>query len=123
MILADATIWIDHLREANTHLIHLLERSEVVVHPAVIGELALRDIQNRELLLSLLDDLPSAPVATHDEVMAFVTAAHLYGRGLSLGDAQLLTSTRLAAECLLWTANGRLTAAAHSLSIGWQPRP
>jgi predicted nucleic acid-binding protein len=40
MILVDTSIWIDHLRSGDTRLADLLDRSQVLVHPFVTGELA-----------------------------------------------------------------------------------
>ena len=41
MILADTSVWIEHLRSANTMLSELLGAGEVLGHPFVSGELAL----------------------------------------------------------------------------------
>ena len=41
MILADTSIWIDHLRRGDPGLIALLNAESVVMHPWVLGEIAL----------------------------------------------------------------------------------
>lgn len=41
MILVDTSVWIDHLRSGEPHLAELLMSGLVLVHPHVIGELAL----------------------------------------------------------------------------------
>jgi predicted nucleic acid-binding protein len=123
MILADSSIWTGHLNEADADLIALLEQSQVVTHPMIIDEVALTATRNRDLLIGLLDNLPTVPVATQDELRDFVTRAGLFGHGLGLVGAHLLASTRLAPECLLWTRDARLAAAARALGCAWMPAP
>ena len=40
MILADTSVWIDHLRSENLQLTVLLRDDQVLMHPMVVGELA-----------------------------------------------------------------------------------
>ena len=47
MILVDTSIWIDHLRCRDTRLINLLDRSQVLAHPFIIGEGVGRWFQTR----------------------------------------------------------------------------
>lgn len=58
MILVDTSVWVDHLRVGDTHLSALLERSNVVMHPMVLGELACGNLKGRRALLALWRDLP-----------------------------------------------------------------
>ena len=60
MILVDTSVWIDHLRSGDERLADLLNRSQVVIHPFVIGELACGNLRNRDEVLRLLNDLPQA---------------------------------------------------------------
>lgn len=117
MILVDTSVWIDHLHRSDDHLAGLLDRSAVVQHPLVIGELALGTLRDRDLILDLLQNLPSTPTATHEEVLYFVESKQLYGRGLSLVDAHLLASALLDPGTMIWTRDKRLLAAAHKLGI------
>jgi predicted nucleic acid-binding protein len=117
MILVDTSVWIDHLRKSESVLAGLLEQAQVCIHPMVIGELALGSLRNRSVLLELLADLPGIPVATHSEVLHLVESQTLYGLGLSLVDAHLLASLRLAGSSQLWTRDRRLHAAAEGLAI------
>ena len=41
VILADTSIWIDHFRRSDLRLARFLDRGDVVMHPFVLGELAL----------------------------------------------------------------------------------
>jgi predicted nucleic acid-binding protein len=116
MVLVDSSVWIDHLHKSNTHLFGLLERSEVSVHPMVIGELALGSIPNRAEIIELLTDLPSSEVAFHSEVMVLVESRKLFGRGLSLIDAHLLASVAISPDTTLWTRDKALRLAAEALN-------
>ncbi len=42
MILVDTSIWVDHLRSGLPQLTAALQKSAVLIHPWVIGELACR---------------------------------------------------------------------------------
>ena len=123
MILVDTSVWIDHLHRADPHLVALLEGNNVSVHPMVTGELSLGSIAGRDAVLSLLSALPAATEVTHDEVLGFVAARRLYGRGLSLIDAHLLASTVLSEGILLWTRDRRLLGAATELGLSWKSEP
>ncbi len=117
MILVDTSIWIDHLHQTNPALGELLGASLVIQHPMVIGELSLGTLKNRTTVLELLTSLHAAPVASHDEVAHFVEANALYGQGLSLVDAHLLASVRLAPGATLWTRDKRLQREASRLGL------
>ncbi|MEO8528928.1 MAG: PIN domain-containing protein [Pseudolysinimonas sp.] len=121
MILVDTSVWIDHLHRADPELVALLERNDVATHAMVIGELALGTIAKRDEFLGLLAALPAASEASHAEVVDFVSARRLYGRGLSLVDAHLLASAVLGESTLLWTRDRRLASAAADLGHAWHP--
>jgi predicted nucleic acid-binding protein len=115
MILVDTSVWIDHLHHPGSALVGLLEQAQVCIHPMIIGELALGSLRNRSVILELLAGLPGIPPATHSEVRHLVESHALYGIGLSLVDAHLLASLRLAGTHQLWTRDRRLHAAALGL--------
>lgn len=58
MILVDTSVWVDHLRAGVEDLAALLNNSQVLMHPFVLGELACGNLRNRDELLVLLKDLP-----------------------------------------------------------------
>ena len=117
MILVDTSIWIDHFRQRDEMLARQLNQGLVMVHPFVIGELALGNLQNRQPVLDALQDLPQATVATDREVISFIEQNRLYGIGIGYIDAHLLASTRLLAGAKLWTRDKRLLAAAVRLGL------
>ena len=92
MILVDTSVWIDHLRKRESALIAALEAGLVLMHPFVVGELACGNLENRAELISLLRDLPPAPVATDAEALGFIDRHQLMGRGIGYFDVHLLAS-------------------------------
>lgn len=118
MILADTSIWIDHLRAGEPTLTRLLNSSAVLGHPSVVGELALGNMRNRDEVIGLLRNLPQAIVADHDEVLRLIADEELHGHGIGYVDAQLLAATRLTPDAILWTRDRRLSAVATRLGIG-----
>ena len=112
MILVDTSVWIDHLRYSDSFLVNLLNTGRVLAHPFVIGELALGNLQQREVILDALSNLSCANIAADAEVLAFINQSRLYGAGIGYIDAHLLASVRLTPGTLLWTRDKRLHAAA-----------
>ena len=116
MILVDTSIWVDHLRQGDARLKTLLEAGQVVVHPFVLGELALGNLRQRTAVLSSLRDLPHAVSARNEEVLDFIERHALAGLGIGLVDAHLLASARLTSASL-WTRDKRLGAVAVKLGL------
>ena len=116
MILADTSVWVDHLRRHNAALALRLEDGAVMVHPFVVGELACGNLRRRREILSALAALPEVPLASHDEVLALVDAHRLAGSGIGWIDAHLLASTRLGGV-RIWTLDRPLAAAARRLGL------
>ena len=117
MILVDTSVWIDHLRRHNKTLAKLLQAGMVLTHPFVIGELALGDLRQREVVLTALSDLPRASVATEPEVLHFIDQYALFGRGVGYVDVHLLAAVRLTPGVELWTNDKRLQKVAVQLGM------
>ncbi len=117
MILVDTSVWIDHLRSGDEDLTALLNRSQVLMHPFVLGELACGNLANRNEVLGLLNDLPRSPVATDNEVLIYIEQQILMGRGIGYIDAHLLAAVALEGTARLWTRDKRLHAVADALSL------
>jgi predicted nucleic acid-binding protein len=122
MILVDTSVWIDHLRAGVPSLAHALDQGRVLMHPFVIGELACGNLGNRTELLRLLGELPRVEVAEHDEVLVFIEAHALMGRGIGYVDAHLLASTALEGDVRLWTRDRRLDSIARDLGFASDDR-
>ncbi len=119
MVLIDTSVWIDHLRSSNAGLVTLLEKSQVLVHPMVIGELACGNLQNRHKIIALLQNLPHAVEASHDEAIHCLEQNELMGKGIGWIDVHLLAAVRLSPNAFLWTKYRRLLSAAKALKCHW----
>jgi len=120
MTLVDTSIWIDHLRSEDTRLAELLNRSQVLAHPFVIGELACGNLRKRDEILSLLNDLPQSPVASPTEALHFIERNQLMGLGVGYIDIHLLAATALAQNTLLWTGDKRLNKVASKMKLAFE---
>jgi predicted nucleic acid-binding protein len=116
MILVDTSVWIEHFRARSERLKTLLFDEQVLCHPFIIGELACGNLRKRSEILSMLKALPPVHFVEHEEVLGFVEARRLYGRGIGWVDAHLLASTLLTG-CLLWTFDKPLRKAAAALNV------
>jgi predicted nucleic acid-binding protein len=94
---------------------------QVLVHPFVIGELALGNLRNWQKTVAMLNALPSAQVASHVDLLAFIPAANLSGSGVGFVDAHLLAACRLTRATRLWTRDKRLASKARELGVEWAP--
>jgi hypothetical protein len=121
VILVDTSIWADHLRSGDSALSDLLNAGSVLGHAFVVGELALGHLRQRRTVLDLLANLPQAIVAQDAEVLRFIDANEIFGRGVGYIDAHLLAATRLTAGARLWTRDKRLMAVAADLGLAFAP--
>ena len=78
-VLADTSIWIDHFRRTEPPLVQLLDRSEVVMHPFVLGELALGHVPGIGRMIDDLSRLPQATTASANEVLKFIVGSKIVG--------------------------------------------
>jgi predicted nucleic acid-binding protein len=118
MVLVDTSVWVAHLRDGAIGLDALLMDGHVVSHPFIVGELACGDLENRSEILTLLNALPMATDAEHEEVMQFIENHNLMGRGLGFIDMHLLVSGILS-EASLWTLDKRLHQVSSELGLAY----
>jgi predicted nucleic acid-binding protein len=112
MILVDTSVWVDFFRgvPAARRLRALLDDGEVLVHPWVLGELALGHLgRRRRAVIDDLSALPPAPIVADPEVRAMIDARGLAGSGIGWVDAQLIASS-LVDGADLWTLDHKLAA-------------
>lgn len=121
MILADTSIWVDFLDHGDAVMAALIESGDILLHPYVLGEIALGNLKPRAPILHDLGKLPRACLAGPDELLAFVERHALFGSGIGYVDAHLLASTMIAPEGLLWTRDKRLLTAAERLGVAARP--
>jgi predicted nucleic acid-binding protein len=117
LILADTSIWIDHLRLGDEQLRKHLNDGIIAIHPFIIAELALGSLQERVKTLALLDRLPQVRVAQMNEVRLAIEARRLYSRGIGLIDAHLIASIFINPPTLLWTRDKQLRKVAEDFGI------
>ncbi len=117
MILVDTSVWVDHLRIGDLALARLLDQGLVLTHPFVLGELALGDMRQRSSILTALAGLPRAVVASDTEVLAFISARRLHGRGVGYIDLHLLAAAQLTHGATLLTNDRRLNSVATELGL------
>ncbi|MBI4807416.1 MAG: type II toxin-antitoxin system VapC family toxin [Nitrosomonadales bacterium] len=117
MILVDTSVWIDHLRHGDVELTGLLNAGQVLTHRFVIGELALGNLQNRNTVLSAMQNLPQVTAASDEEALHFIESNALFGTGIGYIDAHLLAAVRLSPGALLWTRDKRLLAESMRLGL------
>jgi predicted nucleic acid-binding protein len=117
MILADTSIWVDHLRNRNPEMEKLLNRGQIVMHPYIVAELSLGSLHNRRKRLSEMEALLEVRVAQLNEVRQMIEAHGLYSKGIGLIDAHLIASCLLTPGTKLWTLDRSLEKVASDLEI------
>lgn len=118
-IIADSSIWIDHINDGDAALATELKRRRILVHPMVIGEIALGSIANRRRVLDEIKVLPQVEPASHAEVLAMIEWLDLFNCGIGYVDAHLLAATRQLSGGQLWTRDKRLHAQAKRLGVAY----
>jgi predicted nucleic acid-binding protein len=119
MVLVDTSVWIRFLSGRAPfaeELDGLLARDEVAGHVLVYGELLIGDRGERTKLLADYATMSRASVVPHDEVVAFVRARRLHGRGAGWIDSHLLASA-VVDRFRLWTADRCLAALASEVGV------
>ena len=74
-------------------------------------------LQNRDIVLGALQNLPQASDATDEEVLRFIAHHALFGTGIGYIDAHLLAAVQLSQGALLWTRDKRLQAESVRLGL------
>jgi predicted nucleic acid-binding protein len=121
MILADTSVWVDHLRGLNAAMENRLNAGQIVMHPFIVAEIALGSLRDRRKRLNELEALLEVRVAQLGEVRHMIEAHALYSRGIGLTDAHLLASCLLTPGTRLWTLDAALERAARALGIPVNP--
>lgn len=121
MILVDTSIWVDHFRTRVEALESLIASEQVLGHPFVTGEVAVGSLRHWREAVSSLRDLPSARMASEQEVLDLLVKEALVASGLGFVDVHLLASCGKDTGTLLWTRDKRLAAQAQRLGCAWAP--
>jgi predicted nucleic acid-binding protein len=122
MILVDTSVWVRFLANRTPYaaeLDRLLDRDEAAGHDLIYGELLIGDPGGRTDLLRSYDLMHRLPTVPHEDIVAFVQARKLRGRGIGWIDAHLLAST-LVSHATLWTADEHLAGLAREFGVGYR---
>jgi|SRR5208337_3664141 len=117
MILADTSIWVDHLRNRNPDMEQLLGRGQIVMHPFIVAEISLGSLRNRQKMLDDLEALLEVCVAALGEVRHMIESHSFFSKGISLTDAHLVASCLMTPGTQLWTRDSALKKVAAALGI------
>jgi hypothetical protein len=117
VILADTSIWVDHLRNRNPEMERRLIAGQIVMHPFIVAEIALGSLHHRRKRLDDMDALLEVRVAQLDEVRHMIEAHALYSKGIGLTDAHLIASCLLTPGTQLWTHDAAMKKVAKALGI------
>ena len=117
MILADTSVWIDHLRAGNPRMRRLLDSEQVIMHPMIVAELGLGSLHQRAKTLAELDGLLEVKVAQLSEVRRMIEVHRLYTKGIGLTDAHLVASCLITPGTQLWTRDTALKGVAKTVGI------
>ena len=107
MIIVDTPVWVHHFRKSNEELGELLDDGDIMIHPFVIGELALGQLRNRAEIISLMEKLPQAPTLTQNDLLTLIENHKLWGSGIGWVDLNILGSS-LITDTLVWTLDKSL---------------
>ncbi len=121
-VLVDSSVWVEHFKQRNEHLVTLLEANLVVCHPFVVAEVACGTLPNRKAIISMLSALGITQVATQGELLTLLEARQLYGRGCGFVDLSLLASALLGVNTFIWTLDKRLELLASQVGRAFTPR-
>lgn len=113
MILVDTSVWADHLGKPDERLVGLLNNQQVYGHPHVIGELALGNLRQFDVIIRFLKRLPQTTIASDAEVLEMIRQHKLSGSGIGYSDSHLVAALLLTPDALLWTRDKRLNNVAH----------
>lgn len=120
MILADTSVWGDHLRHTDPALQRNVATGNAATHPMVVGELACGNLPRRKETLVRPRALPQAKALDDDAVLTLIESTGLMGRGIGFVDVHLLGAVSAGpTDTQLWTRDKRLHAVAETLGAAY----
>jgi predicted nucleic acid-binding protein len=118
-VLVDTSVWVDHLRDNVVQLAALLHQDSVLMHPAILGELACGSLKDRPRRIADWKALPCVKEFSHGDALEVIEARRLMSRGIGLIDVHLLCSVLRSPGVQFWTRDKRLQKIAEELSIAF----
>jgi len=123
MVLVDTSVWIRFFANRAplaSELERLVRLDQVARHDLVYGELLIGDRGVRGKFLADYQRMPPAATVPHDEVVDFVHARRLHGRGVGWIDIHLLASA-IVGRLQLWTVDPRFAEMAREFGVIYKP--
>lgn len=99
----------------------MLAAGIVRMHPFVIGELAMGNLNPWQGTIDLLGRILPSRLASHDEFFSFMGAGRLMGSGIGFVDAHLLAAAVGQDGLAVWTRDKRLLLEAETLGVAYRP--
>lgn len=119
-VLIDTSVWVDHFRQRNENLVQLITADQALTHPLVILELACgTPPEPHARTLRDIGLLRRAHQATGSEVLQFIEAKQLHGKGCGGVDLTLLASTLMTPGATLWSLDRRLEKLAQQFNVAY----
>lgn len=119
-ILIDTSVWVRHFKQNDSQVVLLAATDQVLTHSLVLGELACGTPPERKRTLADFALLSKAKEASLEEVVYFIEAEKLYGKGCGFIDLSLLASTLVTPSAKLWTLDKRLAQLAYRFGVAYQ---
>ncbi|MBC8129367.1 MAG: type II toxin-antitoxin system VapC family toxin [Rhizobiaceae bacterium] len=117
MVVADTSVWIDHPTSTAESLQALLNAGRILMHPFVVGEIAVGSLRQRLTILAFLGALPRVDIVPDDDVIAMIERERLFSIGIGYIDCHLLASVSGRPGTSFWTRDKRLRLAADRLGL------
>ncbi len=117
MLLIDTCVWVDLFDRGDERVREQLAVGLVLIHPYIIGELAMGNMRQRDQTIEQLMTLAIAMPLRHYQIMALIDRQELFGTGLQYVDAHLLGTAMTTNDCQLWTRDKRLRRVAERLGV------
>jgi len=113
--LFDTSVWIRHFQHPEPKLVTALETGDLLIHEAIIGEIAVGRVPKPRSTINDLLHLPFAQTVPFKELLDLIWRYKLISKGLSWVDIQLIGGA-LASEVELVTYDRPLAAAWKGIS-------
>lgn len=117
MILADTSVWINHWRVTDLSFARLLVERRIVMHPFVLGELAMGSVKSRRTTLADMRDFYTLHPVPHEDVMALIEVKSLFSRGFGYIDMHLIAAALANPPVKILTRDGRFLRVAEQLGV------
>jgi predicted nucleic acid-binding protein len=122
LILPDTSVWIEHLRGTTDELKTILEDEvcSVATHPMILAELVLGGLRKESAAWANLTRQIVLKVVSHDDLLLFLQANHIAGKGIGYVDCNLIASC-LISNARIITFDKKLAAVAADFGVTYEP--